>query len=473
MASSYSRVSYMALKKETTENTAVTPDVFIPFMSEDIVTEWSGTFSQAIVSNRAVNYRPVDHAIPAPEGSVSLHVEPAFFGHFLLGAGGAISSGVYFPITSLSADFTVGETVTGGTSTETATVVKTSTEGDYVLVSSPSGEFTDGETITGGTSGSTATLTKMDAQAIGHEVTWPQDSLATTYTVEFGFDGEAYRYTGVRFGEIAWSQSDNVWTADVGVTARTEFKMARVTAITSSGAGSQTITVDQTTGLAASDTVKLYRPGTGFQDFSASSVKTHTIDAVSNETAFTVTNLETSTAVGDLILLAPQTPSYTGESEFIWAGGTEARLGTSITTALAASGDCIEDFNLTITNNLEPRHCADGANTVNRFPGKVYTAGLDGTGTIMKTYENMEFLDKMRSNRQFALQLLSTADALPNAADFNYTLDIRIPDARHNPFMANISEDDIIGQDMEFQMFNSTSDGYFMKALLVNEETSY
>mgnify|MGYP003643587969 FL=1 len=59
-------------------------------------------------------------------------------------------------ISSATGAFTVGETVTGGTSGETAVVVSYTT--GKIIVNTVSGGFTNGETITGGTSGRTATL---------------------------------------------------------------------------------------------------------------------------------------------------------------------------------------------------------------------------------------------------------------------------------------------------------------------------
>lgn len=464
----------MAIKKETSENVAVNPDVFIPFLSEDISTEWGGVYSPAIVAQRMRNYRPIDRAIDAPEGKIKLYIEPAFFGHFLLAVGGAVTTGRYIPMTSASGTFTVGETITGGSSGFTATVTAVSSEDDYLLTGAFTGTPTDGETITGGSSSVTATLTKADPEAYGHQFVMPQDSIDTTYTVEIGYDNEAHRYTGVRFHDMVFSQDDNVMTAEISAKARCEFIMGRVTAITSSGAGAKTITVDQTTGLAASTSIKLYRPGTGFLDFSAASTKTHTVGSVTNETSFTITNLETSTAVGDLVLIAPQTaPTFTGEKEFTWAGGSTVKIGSTITAALSASVDSIEDFEMSITNDIEAKHAANGINTVHRFPQKMFTKGCEITGKIMRTYTDVTYLDKIRSERQFGMQILSTASALPNAADFNYLLDIRVPDARHHNGAPDVAEDDLLEQDMELAMFNSSTDGYAMKILLVNENTAY
>lgn len=59
-------------------------------------------------------------------------------------------------LTSITGTFEKGETITGGTSTETAIVLFA---GDtYLLLRKVSGDFTDTETVTGGTSGATATV---------------------------------------------------------------------------------------------------------------------------------------------------------------------------------------------------------------------------------------------------------------------------------------------------------------------------
>lgn len=479
---SYSRTAYLALKKETTEGTAVTPDVFIPFLSEDIVTEWGSIAAQPVANNRTLNIRRVDTAIPSPSGTITIQIEPRNIPHFLLGVFGAVTTGRYIPCTSMSgAGFTAGETITGGTSAATAVVTKASSEKDYVITGAFTGSFTDGETITGGTSAVTATLTKADTAAYGHEFIAPQTT-DETYTVEIGYDSEAIRYTGARFNGIKFNSADNVWIAELSVMARYEFKMARVTAVTTSGAGAKTITVDQTTGLATSDTIKLFRPvstnpSTGaYQDFSAASTKTHTIGTIPTETTFTITTLQTSTAVGDLIVLAPQTPSYSVGNELAYIGQTVIRVDTTsdlIITDTSTNTDTIEEFEINIENKIEFRHAANGANVKDRFPAKSFLMGLTGSGKITRTYTDPTYLDYLRKSRKFALRILCTGAALPNVADFNFSLDLRVADARYKPFAPSVSNDDLLNQEMEFDMNYDSSDAYMIKAIVVNENTSY
>lgn len=470
---SYSRTAYLAIKKETTENVAVTPDVFVPFLSESIAAELSGSFSKSIVGTRAVNYDIVAHAIPAPAGEITLNVEPLTFGHFLLGVGGAVVTGRYVPVTTMG-NLQVGETVTGGTSAATATIIAISSESDYLLLGAFTGSFTDGETITGGTSSETAVLTKADNSVYGHEFVLPQTTIDNTYTVEIGYDEEVVRYTGVRFHEMALNQTENLIIAKIKVSARAQFRMARVTEVEASGAGAHTVLVDQTTGLAASDVIKVFRPSTGaFLDFSASSVLTHTVGSLPTETSLTFTNLQTALAVGDLIVLAPQTETYSVEKEFTWAGGSVLRVGATLDVALAATPDDIEDFELNVINNIEPRHAANGLNHVNRYPAKVFTKGFDAKGKLMRTYTDVTYLDKLRSLRQFAISMKSVGGIIATAIDFNYMLDIRVPNGRHLPFQPSIAEDDLLNQDMEFQVLPDLSYGYTAKVLLVNTEAEY
>ncbi len=463
---SYSRTAYMALKVETTENTAVKPNVFIPLVSEDINTEWGSTPAMPVSANRAKNLRPIKTAIPAPTGTINLLAEPTIMGYFLRGVFGAVTSGRWFPISSVTGTFTVGETVTGGTSSATATVLAVSAEGDYLLVGAPTGTFTAaGEALTGGSSGATATLGVNASTVYGHEFKAPQSSLPT-FTVEFGFDNEAYRYTGVRFNSLnSIAQSDNIITAAIGFMARAEFKHARVTAVTVAGS-TKTISVDQTTGLVATDNIKIFRPSTG------AFVESNTVSSITNEGAFVVATLANNTAVGDLIVLAPQTPSYSVDKEFSWIGGSVARIADTIAASISASAESIEDFELSMTNELESRHAATGTNVVNRFPAKNFLKGIEGNGSLTKTYIDQTFLDRLRNSTQTAVRITHTGQQISSTGVYA-TLEWRVPSVVFGAFNPAISEDDLLNQEMPFDMYYSSTYGYIGKAVLVNATSSY
>jgi hypothetical protein len=465
---SYSRLGYFALKAEAVENTALTPDVFVPIMSEDIVTEYQPTPAMPVSQTRVKNLRPVKTAIPAPTGTVTVELEPKTAGHFLRGIYGSMLSGVYLPVTSVVGTFAVGETITGGSSSETAVVVAVSDENDYLLVNTVSGTLTAGETLTGGTSSATAVLTNYVATRYGHQSTTPADSLPT-FTVEIGLANEAYRYTGVRFNAISsLGQSDNKITMQVGLVARAEFKHARVLEQVTAGAGAKVIPVDQTLGVVAGDTIKVFRPSTGeYLDFSADDVKTHTAGTVTAGTSIAVTNLETQLEVGDLIVLAPQSATYTISKEFFWIGGSEATIGNTLATATTA---CIEDFTLTLTNEIEPRHCANGLGIANRFPATNYLKGVEATGSINKTYRDMALLDVLRDNRSQALSIKHTGQQIGSTVGVE-SLEFRVPNIQFDNFNPSISEDALLEQEINYTAYDGAD--YFHRAILVNDVATY
>jgi hypothetical protein len=67
-------------------------------------------------------------------------------------------------LTSVTGTFTTSDTITGGTSSETATVSEVNSS-TLLTTTIPSGDFTVGETITGSSSGATGTLASIGADA--------------------------------------------------------------------------------------------------------------------------------------------------------------------------------------------------------------------------------------------------------------------------------------------------------------------
>lgn len=470
MGEFYSRIASASLIKEVTANTPLTPTTFFHLLEEDISTDYAYSPAMPVASNRALNHRAIINRIPAPSGSITLQIEPKTWGHFLRGIFGGVTTGVYLPISSASGTFTVGETVTGGSSGATGTVALDG-NGEFLLLTTPSGTFTAGETVTGGTSSKTATVTTYSATVYGHVGTLPVSgsTVLPTYTLQFNYVDNAVRYIGARFTSLdALAQQDNIITAGIKVMAQGQFRHAKVTAITSSGAGSKTITVDQTYGLVASDSIKLYRPGTGFLDFSAASVKTHTIASVASTTTFTVTNLETSTAVGDLIMLAPQTASYTIGTEFPWIGGSYGKLGNAI-ASLATSA--FEDFSLVVDNEFEERHSAAGNLFKDQFPTALLQKGCRVNGTFKSYYQDEDFYRLLRTHTAQALRIQSIG-ALITGTLYN-EIRFTLPSVQFDPYQTNIATDDIVNEEVPFSGFYDTTTGMIARGVLLNDVASY
>jgi len=170
--------------------------------------------------------------------------------------------------------------------------------------------------------------------------------------------------------------------------------------------------------------------------------------------------------------LQPQTPSYTVQDEFAWIGCSEVRVADNITAALTASTDSIEDFEIVLTNEIEGRHGADGTDVVDRFPATNFLKGLTGSGSLTRTYTDMAFLDRLRNNTDTAMLVKHTGGQIGSTGQ-NFALDWRTPNAQFQPFNPSITEDDLLNQEMPFEMYDSSGDGYLHKALLVNDTASY
>lgn len=468
MSEIYTRRATASLKKESSNNVAVTPDTFFPLNEEDIAVKYAYSPSMRVAGNRAKMIEAVTQKISAPAGTITLNIEPNTFGHFLNALAGGLTTGRYIDIGTIVGTFVVGETVTGGTSSNTAVVNFVGK--DFLLIAAPSGALTDGETLTGGTSGATAVLGNYEATVYGHAKKLPAE-MTTTYTLQFNYTESAIRYVGVRFTGIdGIAQSDNILTAGMKLMAQSCFRTAKVTAITSSGAGAKTINVDQTQGLVASDSIKVYRPSTDtFLDFPSASVKTHTITSITNDLAFVVTNLETALAVGDLIMLAPQTATYSLAKEMPWVGGSNMYFGDAIGSV--ASINC-ENFNFVIDNEFEERHAALGDDYEDRYPSALLQKGIAANGSFDLYYTNEKFLDYARRNAVSALKLVSLGAVIGSTTVKN-RLEIAFPQIQLGDFDTNVTVDDIINQSIPFEAFYDSTEACICSVLIVNNITSY
>ena len=463
----YSRSITASLKKETTSNTPVIPDTFFGLNEQDIAVEYSFTPAMSVAGIRSKNVRPVISPINAPEGTMKMYVDAKEFGNFINGITGGVTSGKILKLSGISGTFAVAETVTGGTSSATGTVLFVGE--DYLLLGSVSGTFAAAETVTGGTSSATGTVVIYSATVYGHAANLSAD-IDTTYTIQFNLDDSAIRYAGVRITSFdSITQEDNIITAGVKVMAQSAFRHAVVTEALTSGSGSKVIKIDQTKGLVASDSIKVWRDGTGFLDFASSGVKTHTISSISADASITVTNLQTALQVGDLILLAPQTSSYSSGGEFPWIGGGTVEMGASIA---ALAEECMEEFTAVFVNEFEARHCAVGNNIADRFPQHIIQKSLNITGTLKTAYENEQFMKLQRAKTPVAIRIKFLAGEIAST-DINYEFRMLFPSAYLNGYQTNFSQDDVVNEEIPFTAFRDETLGIEARFLLVNEVTSY
>lgn len=143
-------------------------------------------------------------------GDITLELQ-GYMGRFLEGALGSVDSAdEELTYSSSSAAFVPGETITGGTSGSTATVVYDN-ETDTLFIVSKSAPFVS-ETIIGGTSGSTA-LIGGDASAASSPyvhrfyINTVTGSTLPSYTIERGYSdiSQYFLYNGCKVNSLSFS----------------------------------------------------------------------------------------------------------------------------------------------------------------------------------------------------------------------------------------------------------------------------
>jgi len=334
-ATSYSKLGYMILKKESTAGVAVTPDVPIELLAESVAVNWDFSAVSPIAGSRSKNIKTVANQVGPFDGSVELYCEPNSVGYFLVAL--------------------FGEDV--ATTLEAATVYQHDFE--------------------------------------------PLNTLQTL-TMDIKVAGESYirRFFGVRISKITLSKDDNKIKMVVDISAQRVFDCARATAVYANGT---VLDLDQSSGITTSDTLLV------LDEANLDTVNNIlTVSAVVSETRLTVSALGAAVAVDDVIVIQAQTidgDDYEISKEFIWAGGADVYIGTTENPMqqLAAKTN-VEDFEIVIENEIEPRWSATGVDVVDRMPANMLLKGVSATGKFTQFHTNPEFIDCLRSNEQIGLR---------------------------------------------------------------------
>ena len=330
----FSKLAYGALRKESTANTPLYPNVWFELLSEDMAVNWDHTPVNTIAGNRSKNLRPVKNKVGPFKGSFETWVEPKSFGYFL--------------------NACLGE-------------------------------------------GTVTTLTSLVAYQHVHT---PQTSIPAL-TIDVPVAGEDYvrRFFGARVESLDFSIEDNKLKVKVGIMAQSVFANARVNTAASSGTA---LVIDQTKGLTTSDSIQILdkdAPGT---------VKaTLTITTVTDENTLVVSTIGASLVVGDIVVIKRNaTPTYALSSELIFAGGADAYVysGANSMQNLAAKSN-IEDFSLTIKNNLDARWAASGKDVKDRFPSAILLKDIEVTGSMKQFHINPQNIDWLRQMAQVGLRV--------------------------------------------------------------------
>ena len=368
----------------------------------------------------------------------------------------------------------VGDTITGGSSSKTATVNFINVNEGYLLATSPSGAFTVNEKITG-TGGGVMTMINMATTVYGHVATLPQNSL-TTYSLQINYQNAAIRYCGTRYLALdPVNQANNVMSATIKCMSQSQFRHAAITTGTAGAGGTQVLPCDQTQGLVVGDIVKVFRPSTGlFIDLNGAGIKTNTITAIVPGVSISMTVLTTTTAIGDLIVLAPQTPTYTTGQELAWIGSSLGQLATSVGNGISSNfaNSVMEDFSLSVEHDFEARWQANGQGINARFPAALIQKGLSAKGSFTCYYQDETFYALLRANTAQAFRIKAVGANI-GVTTIPFEVRFTFPQVIFMPFQTNVTNDKVVEQTIPFQVYTDATQGYYARVLLVTTTSSF
>lgn len=218
-----------------------------------------------------------------------------------------------------------------------------------------------------------------------------------SYTVDVVKGAYAVRYFGVEGSKIGFGFDGDKMKLDLDVSARGSFYPREIASV--SGTGPYTCVLDTaydpspTTGLVASDAIKFY-------DVSAGTYITATVASIVNGTSFTTSTDISSLAAGDMVMLAPATPSLSLLTPFLW-GRTQFFFAADAATALSNSATSSNQTRLEPGTSIELMNPFDQDGGTNRS-GSFDPASLPRSGGYDVRFSPKVFLDTPEKNQAWA-----------------------------------------------------------------------
>lgn len=167
------RLKQIGIGKESTPGTGVAPTFWLPKNSGNLASDPT-TLEDDAGYGSIEKTREIQTVKNMTNIELNLVPRHEFMGNILLALFGLTYACVKFPVSSVSGNFTVGETITESTSGATGVLRRTDEDdgtSPALYIEPVSGTFTGGETLTGGTSSATATGGTIEAAAtVRHHV---------------------------------------------------------------------------------------------------------------------------------------------------------------------------------------------------------------------------------------------------------------------------------------------------------------
>ena len=198
-------------------------------------------------------------------------------------------------------------------------------------------------------------MTKGSGTGSGDPYTWPftHGNATNSYTVDISTGNQVFRFCGVYAETIAASFKENEMQFDVDLSALLAFQGRTLASTPTFSSPNCTVVLDTSydpspvNGLAVGDTLQVYSVSGG--SYTNFTIATITAPA----TLTTTTNLSSSAVTGDVVTIAPATPTFNNKTPFLWSR-TQFKFGATASAAASAAQTQLETGSTwSITHNFE------------------------------------------------------------------------------------------------------------------------
>lgn len=385
MAEQLANLGYLALKKQTTKDVAVIPNVFIPIHSESLATSLNLDDSTPAMGHRFARHA-VRQGLRGHSGSFTVFAEPNTAGYLfdmLLKAGAPTGVGPY--TRQYTAD------------------------------------------------------------------------LSSAYTIDILKGEHVFRFIGVEASRIAPSFEANEMRLEVSVSALRSFTTREIASVTGTGPYTITLKTDYdpkpTTGLVVGDLIQIY-------DVSVNSYIDCEVDALTG-TTITVSEDVSAGAVGDILSIRAQTPSFALRSPFLWSA-TQFHFGADATAALAAAQTRLEEGSTwAIAHNFEDEQGAKRSGALD--PAALVRTTADAEFTARSFFDTPADLNRFESVAKRACVIRHFSEG--NTYELRVTLNnLRARDGGHPA----LETGNILYQELNFAPTYDEADGQAFDVKVIN-----
>lgn len=492
----YSKRGYLALGLEAVAGTAVIPSKFMEFISETLTANKPVTATSAIATTRTKRLHINNNANEAITGEIVVEIEPNNIGYWLTGLMGQPTTDstpaetteyihVYtapYTTTALPT-YTIEIAIGDDDSVRRYVGCKITSMSiqvvDNVLQATigimARYEFTTAR-ITSATTAPTTTipisqssgLVVGDVLNLGLGTVNEEEKAVETLTSEIsietaatGNNHSADEIIGLKRLTPAYVQVCTITLTGTGGTANVTGTGALTKLATFNGTLTQTATDFVTAHTAAYAAVNVTVTSSGaVLTFTGSTTSAFIIPVITNASG----NLAGTVAY----TRAPQM------NKLIFVGsqnvGTIGEIGSLIGSVAM---EAFENFTFTYTNDFEARASAQTRNNINRYPSVILDKGYEASLTLSQYWKDMDRQNAYDFSGQQAFEIEAQGD-LAGDTSIRSGLKIQLPDVRltKQP-VGNSGQDDIIQEDLEFNVAYDATEAYEAKITLTNKVSSY